>query len=76
MKSLKWLFVVVMTTITVLSLFLLADILLMGIISLIISLFSSDAMQVFKWGINILFGIELALTIPAVITSRNEGDKE
>lgn len=75
MKSLKWLFVVVMTTITVLSIFLLADIVLMGIIALIISPFSQNAMQVFKVGIAVLFCIEFLLTIPAVIKSRNEGDK-
>ena len=76
MKSLKWWFVVIMTTITMLSIFLLADIILMGIISLIISLFSSNALQVFKWGIAILFGIEFLLTILAVIKSRKEGDEE
>ena len=77
MKSLKWWFVVIMTTLTVLAIFLLADTVLMGLIALIISLFNkAGAMQVFKWGVAILFGIEFLLTIPAVLKSRKEGDEE
>lgn len=77
MKSAKWWFVVIMTTLTVLSIFLIADLVLMGIISLIITIFDkASAVQVFKWGMAILFSIEFLLTIPAVIKSRNEGGKE
>ena len=77
MKSLKWWFVFVMTVLTVLAIFFLADSILMGVIAIVISLFDKVvAMAVFKWGVAILFSIETLLTIPAVIKSRNEGDKE
>ena len=77
MKSMKWLFVVIMTTITLLTIFLIANSFLIGLVALIISIFNkAEAIQVFKWGVVILFGIEFLLTIPAVIKSRKEGDEE
>ena len=77
MEHLKQWFVFIMTTITVLVIFLVADTILMGLITLIIAIFSKDtAMQVFKYGMMILFGIEFLFSIPAVIKSRNKGDKE
>lgn len=76
MKQLKWLFVVVMTSITVLSIFLLADIVIMGIISFITRLFNAEgAQQLFKWGVAVLFCIETALTIPAAIKTINKGEE-
>lgn len=77
MKSLKELFVLTMTTITVLAVFLLSDLAIMGIVSGIVMIFSREvAMSVFKWGVAVMFGIELLFTIPAVIKSVKEGDKE
>lgn len=77
MKSLKWWFVVIMTTLTVWAIFLLADTVLMGLVALIISLFNKVvSVQVFKWGVAILFGVEFLLTIPAVLKVKKEGDEK
>ena len=77
MKSLKWWFVVIMTTLTVLAIFLLADTVLIGLIALIISFFNNTlGLLVFKWGLSILFLFEALLTVVAVVKSRKEGDEE
>ena len=76
-NPLQWLFVTVMTIVTVLSIFWLADVLLMGLISLIVAIFDYDrAGLTFKYGISLLFGIELVFTLFAVLKNNNEGDKE
>lgn len=77
MKSLKWWFVVIMTTLTVWTIFLLADTVLMGLVALIISFFNKAVSeQVFKWGVAILSGVEFLLTIPAVLKVKKEGDEK
>ena len=77
MKQLKRLFVATMTAITVLVIFLIADVVLVGAISLVAMLFSKAvAADIFKWGLITLFSIELVLTIPATIKTINKGDYE
>lgn len=77
MKSLKWWFVVIMTTLTVWTIFLLADTVLMGLVALIISLFNKAvSAQVFKCGVAILSSVEFLLTIPAVLRVKKEGDEK
>lgn len=77
MTSLRQVFVIISATLTVLSMFLLVDILFVGVISLVAKAFDGDVAQnIFKYGVAVLFGIELLLTIPAVIKSIKEGDKK
>ena len=76
MKDMNRLFTVVMVTLMVLSMFLIADTIFIGLISIIISIFSkSVAIKVFEWGLAILFTLETLFTIPLAIKSINEGDK-
>lgn len=71
--SMKWLFVTIMTAFTVLSIFLLADIIFMGVVALFISIFNSDlAIQYFKNGVSLLFGIEFVLTLYALIKNKSK----
>ena len=71
MKPLQKWFVIVMTTLTMLSLFLIGDAILMGIVAIVLSTFDKAlAIEVFKNGVSVLFCAEFLLTIPAVIKSR------
>ena len=75
MKSMKWWFVFVMTTVTVLIVFAIADFILAGLIALAVSIWDNvTALQTFKWAFSLLFLIESVLTVPAVIKSC-KGDK-
>jgi hypothetical protein len=75
MKPLKKVFVITMALILVLAVFLLADTLLIGLISLIISVFDkAGAVPFFKWGVLVLFIIEGLFIVPAAVKSYKEGD--
>ena len=76
-KTLKNVFVLTMTTITVLSLYALAD----TIVAIALWFFiqfadKSLALQIAKWGFCILFFLEAIPTIPAIYVSVTKDDKE
>lgn len=77
MNKLKDIFVLVCTTITMLIIFAILDVILMGLLSLVISVWNpSFATQMFKWSVLILFALEALFTIPVTIKStKNEGEK-
>lgn len=76
MKSLKKLFVVTCTTIMVLLVFLIYDALFAGLVYLLVSIWSKVvALNVFKWVVLIMFGIQVLFTIPVAIKSCKEGDE-
>lgn len=77
MNYMKSGFVFIMTTIIVLFIYLVADTLLVGFLSLIVLAFNrAVALQVFKWGMIILFSLETIMTVSIAIKKRNEGDEE
>ena len=77
MKRFKALFVAIITGLIVMTIFLLADIVLAGLAYFVIQFFNSElASQVFKWGVAILFVVESALTIPAVVKTVKEIEGE
>lgn len=70
MKPVKWWFVFVMTVLTMLIVFAIADIILAGLIALAVSIWDiMTAFQTFKWVFSVLFLIESIFTVPAVIKS-------
>ena len=76
MKSLKKLFVITCTTIMVLLVFLIYDALFAGLVYLLVSIWSKVvALNVFKWVVLIMFGIQVLFTIPVAIKSCKEGDE-
>ena len=77
MNKLKDIFVLVCTTITMLIIFAILDVVLMGLLSLVISIWNpSFATQMFKWSFLILFALEALFTIPVIIKStKNGGEK-
>lgn len=76
MKSLKKLFVITCTTLMVLLVFLICDTLFAGLVYLLVSIWSKVvALNVFKWVVLIMFGIQVLFTIPVAIKSCKEGDE-
>ena len=76
MKGLRKLFVITCTTIMVLLVFLIYDALFAGLVYLLVSIWSKVvALNVFKWVVLIMFGIQVLFTIPVAIKSCKEGDE-
>ena len=76
MKGLRKLFVLTCTTIMVLLVFLIYDALFAGLVYLLVSIWSKVvALNVFKWVVLIMFGIQVLFTIPVAIKSCKEGDE-
>lgn len=68
MRDLKKLFVSICTTLMMLLTFLLFDSAFAGLIYLLISIWSKVvALNVFKWVVLIMFGLQVLLTIPVAI---------
>lgn len=68
MRDLRKLFVSICTTLMVLLTFLLFDSAFAGLIYLLISIWSKVvALNVFKWVVLIMFGLQVLLTIPVAI---------
>ena len=68
MRDLKKLFVSICTTLMMLLTFLLFDLAFAGLIYLLISIWSKVvALNVFKWVVLIMFGLQVLLTIPVAI---------
>lgn len=68
MRDLRKLFVSICTTLMVLLTFLLFDLAFAGLIYLLISIWSKVvALNVFKWVVLIMFGLQVLLTIPVAI---------
>ena len=77
MKPLKKWFVIIMTAVTMLAVFAIADIILAGVIMFAVSAFTTFwQFDVFKWVFLITFAIEFVITSPAAYKSYKEGDKE
>lgn len=75
MKPLKFWFVLIMTVVTTLAIFLIADIVLAGIMYLVIMIWDKVlALNVFKWFIIILFGLQILFTIPFTVKSIRKGE--
>lgn len=73
MTPLKFWFTLVMTIILVLTIFLVGDALIFGLIALIVSIWNKIiALDVFKWGVIVIFGIQAIITIPCALSCSYE----
>ena len=78
MKSLQTVFVAICTALTVLAIFLIINIVLVGILALVFYMFSEElGRNVFRWGVSSLFVVELIFTLPAIAKTllKDEGEK-
>lgn len=74
MKQLEHVFIIMLTTLVVLTILLILDALLLGVISLVTLIFDKVlAVQIFKWGLAISFGAEFIITVPISIKTIIKG---
>ena len=73
MNTIKHLASITLTVIIVLSLFLLADILFVGAISMLSHMLGNvEAYYMFKWGVVVLLIVETIITVPIAIEKCNK----
>lgn len=77
MKQLKFWFVYIMTLITVLIVFLIADVVFAGLVYYIICIWSKViALKVFGWIVFCMFFLQALFSIPCTFKVIKEGDEE